>query len=243
MRIKLEKIMKDTVKTLAIITARGGSKRIPKKNIKDFLGKPIITYSIAAALESGAFDTVMVSTEDDEIARIAKKAGAAIPFLRSMDTANDYAVTADVIREVIETYLKEGIRFTHVCCIYPTAPFVTSARIREAMELLIASEMDCVIPVVPFSFPPQRGFIIENNSLSMKWPEYRDSRSQDLETFYHDCGQFYCIKTDCFLAQKKLYMEKAYPLVLKEIEVQDIDTLEDWELAEQKYQYLLKAKK
>lgn len=239
----LERKMKDTIKTLAIITARGGSKRIPRKNMKQFLGKPIITYSIAAALASNAFDIVMVSTEDEEIASIAKKAGAQVPFLRSVETAGDYAVTADVIREVIEAYEKEGTHFTHVCCIYPTAPFITGERLNEAMQLLLKNEVDCVIPVVRFSFPPQRGFIIKNDILSMKWPEYRDSRSQDLEPFYHDSGQFYCIKVDRFLEQNKLYMDIAYPLVLKEIEVQDIDTIEDWEIAEQKYQYMIKAKK
>lgn len=226
------------MKTVAIITARGGSKRIPRKNIKEFLGKPIIEYSIQAALQSGAFDEVMVSTDDEEIARVAKHAGAQVPFLRSAKNANDFATTTDAIIEVLKTYQKEGTEFTHACCIYPTAPFVTSERLRKAMEYLTNDDVDSVVPVVPFSYPIQRGFLINNDKLQMKWPEYMQSRSQDLETVYHDSGQFYALKVKSFFEQKKLFMNHTVPIVLSELEVQDIDTLDDWNLAEQKYKYL-----
>lgn len=225
------------MKTLAIITARGGSKRIPRKNIKNFLGKPIIEYSIEAALKSKVFDEVMVSTDDLEIAEVAKKAGARVPFFRSPEKANDFATTADVIEEVIVKYREQGELYTHLCCIYPTAPFITSKRLKEAMKLLENINADSVVPVVPFSYPIQRGFLINEDKLKMKWPEYMESRSQDLEKVYHDSGQFYCLKIESFLKEKKLFMKNTFPMILSEIEVQDIDTMDDWNLAEQKYKY------
>ena len=151
-------------KAVAIITARGGSKRIPHKNIRDFCGRPILSYSIRAALESGAFDEVMVSTDDDEIVRVARQWGAAVPFLRSQDTSGDYASTDDVILEVIRDYEKQGIHFERFCCLYPTAPFLTAQRLREAMALLDTAES--VMPVVAFSYPPQRGLIVERMDAS-----------------------------------------------------------------------------
>ena len=220
---------------IAMITARGGSKRIPRKNIKDFCGRPILAYSIEAALGSGVFDTVMVYTEDEEIAEIARHLGAEVPFFRSGETAGDFASTADVILEVILEYGKIGQSYDMLCCIYPTAPFLTGDRLREAMELLEKSGADCVQPVVRFSFPPQRCLIEENGQLKFKWPEYRNARSQDLEPFYHDAGQFYCLNTESFLRQRVLVMEKTVPLILPEMEVQDIDTKQDWRLAEIKY--------
>ncbi len=226
------------MKRIAMITARGGSKRIPRKNIKPFLGKPIINYSIEAALESGMFQEVMVSTDDEEIATIARKAGANVPFMRSEATSNDYATTADVIREVLESYEKLGQTFDQVCCIYPTAPFITSARLVEAMTLLTKHECETVMPVVPFSFPPQRCVVIREGQLQAKFPEHMMKRSQDLEPQYHDAGQFYCVDIKAFDHQYKLIMEHTIPLVLRELEVQDIDTLEDWELAEVKYKIL-----
>ena len=179
------------MKSVAIITARGGSKRIPHKNIKPFLGKPILEYSIEAALGADYFQEVMVSTDDEEIARIARHAGAQVPFMRSENTANDYATTADVILEVLESYERIGKKFDQVCCIYPTAPFVTANALKTAMMLLEQEKSDCVIPVVKFSFPPQRCVVINQGRLTPKWPENMKVRSQDLEPFYHDCGQFY----------------------------------------------------
>lgn len=176
-----------STKNLAIITARGGSKRIPRKNIKPFCGKPILCYSIEAALSSGVFDEVMVSTDDEEIAQVAKKAGAKVPFFRSAETADDYASTDDVIMEVIKAYQQIGQHFDSFCCIYPTAPFLSSERLRSAMELL--KEADSVMPVVPFSYPPQRGLIVNGAGfVERQFPEYATARSQDLPKIYHDCG-------------------------------------------------------
>lgn len=227
------------MKILAVITARGGSKRIPRKNIKPFLGKPILLYSIQAALDSGVFDEVMVSTEDEEIARLAEEAGAKVPFFRSSDTANDYATTADVLLEVLEQYRELGMQFDYVCCIYPTAPFVSAKRLAEAMEKLTAQGADSLLPVVRFGFPPQRSVVVDDDGfLQFRWPEHMLTRSQDLEPFYHDAGQFYCLRTESFLKQKKMVMEKTLPLVLPESEVQDIDTEEDWRIAEAKFRAL-----
>ena len=184
--------------SVAIITARGGSKRIPRKNIKEFCGKPIIAYSIEAALGSGIFDEVMVSTDDVEIADIAKAFGAKVPFFRSEKTSNDFATTADVISEVLEKYEKMGRSFDYACCIYPTAPFVTAEKFKLAMEKLQSEGGDSAMPVVKFSFPPQRCLVINNGSLEYKWPENMNKRSQDLEPFYHDCGQYYVFKVDSF---------------------------------------------
>ncbi len=226
-------------KSIAMITARGGSKRIPRKNVKEFLGKPILLYSIEAALEAGIFDEVMVSTDDEEIASLAKNAGAKVPFMRSDDTANDYATTTDVVYEVLKEYEKRGEEFEYCCCIYPTAPFVTADCLREAMDMLIDTKADSLVPVVRFGFPPQRGVIIKDGRMEFKWPENKFTRSQDLEPFYHDCGQFYCLKTDSFLAQKSLVMEDTVAFIREESKVQDIDTMEDWKMAELKYRMML----
>lgn len=221
---------------VAIITARGGSKRIPRKNIKNFLGKPIICYSIEAALASGAFSEVMVSTDDEEIAQIALSAGAKVPFMRSREAADDYASTDDVILEVLQAYEKIGQTFDRFCCIYPTAPFITDTRLKTAMELLDTAES--VMPVVAFSYPPQRCMIIEHGELQRKYPEHATTRSQDLEPYYHDCGQFYACRTLPFLAAGTTDVENLVPLITSPLEVQDIDTLEDWALAEMKYRFL-----
>ena len=224
-------------RNLAIITARGGSKRIPHKNIKSFVGKPIIAYSIEAALKSGVFDEVMVSTDDEEIARIALEYGAKVPFMRSDANAGDYASTDDVIMEVLKAYEERGERFERFCCIYPTAPFVTAERLKEAIEML--DDTDSVNPVVEFSYPPQRGMIINNNNcLERQYPEYATGRSPDLRKIYHDAGQFYACRTEAFLKAGTTDVEKLSPLILSPLEVQDIDTIEDWEIAEIKYRRL-----
>ena len=223
---------------IAIITARGGSKRIPRKNIKPFCGKPILAYSIQAAKDSGIFDEVMVSTDDEEIAQIAREYGAEVPFLRSEATSNDYAITADVLKEVVEEYEKRGRSFDQICCIYPTAPFVTGEKLAKAVKLLESNEVDSVVPVVAFSYPPMRGLVIREGIAQMKWPEHHATRSQDLEPMYHDCGQFYVVRTQALLREKTLFCKKTAPLILSELEVQDIDTEVDWELAELKYELL-----
>lgn len=222
---------------LAIITARGGSKRIPRKNIKDFCGRPILTYSIDAAKASGVFQEIMVSTDDEEIAEIARAYGASVPFLRSERTSDDYASTDDVIMEVLKEYEKLGKHFDAFCCIYPTAPFLTGDRLKDAMELL--QKADSVMPVVPFSYPPQRGLIVNTDGfVERQFPEYATARSQDLQKIYHDCGQFYACRTIPFFEAGTTDVEKLLPLVLTEMEVQDIDTPEDFEIAEIKYRRL-----
>ena len=221
---------------VAIITARGGSKRIPGKNIKEFLGKPILAYSIEAALKSGVFDEVMVSTDDLDIAEIAIQYGANVPFYRSENTAGDFSTTNDVLMEVIDEYEKRGVYFSMACCIYPTAPFVTAAKIRTAMNLLEESDADTLIPVVQFSYPPQRALVMQEGRLVFKNPEYIDSRSQDLEKQYHDVGQFYCFKVTPFKINRKLMVGNILPFVVPEMEVQDIDTQSDWDIAQIKYQ-------
>ncbi len=226
------------MKTLALITARGGSKRIPKKNIKEFNGKPIIAYSIEAALKSGVFDEVMVSTDSEEIAEIAKKYGAKVPFLRSEATSNDYATTTDVIEEVINEYRKMGQEFEVLTCMYPTAPFITAERLKVAVETLLSSDADSLIPVVRFSYPPQRAMEIQDGCLVFRQPEYLAARSQDLVPHYHDAGQFYVTRTESFLKNRNLLLGKILPLELSELEVQDIDNEVDWKLAELKYQLI-----
>ncbi len=226
------------MKSIAIITARGGSKRIPRKNIKEFLGKPIIAYTIEAAIASNMFDQVMVSTDDNEIAEIAKKYGAMVPFMRSEKTSNDFATTADVLNEVIDEYKKLGENFEYMCCLYPTAPFVTPEAIGQAMKILEDNGADTVLPVVKFSFPPQRGVIMKDGYLTPKYPECMPMRSQDLEPMYHDAGQFYCMKVSSFLEQGKVVMDKTMPYMQDDMNVQDIDTPEDWAIAEVKYKVL-----
>lgn len=226
------------MRKIAIITARGGSKRIPRKNIREFCGKPILAYSIEAARESGLFDTVMVSTEDREIAGIARQYGAEVPFYRSERTAGDFATTNDVLLEVLEEYGKRGAHYDLGCCIYPTAPFVTADKLKCAMERLEGSDADTLIPVVNFSYPPQRAMIVKEGHLVFEYPQYLDSRSQDLEPHYHDVGQFYLFYTEAFRKNKKLMVGNILPYVVSEMEVQDIDNQTDWEIAEIKYRFM-----
>lgn len=226
------------MKTLAMITARGGSKRIPRKNIKEFNGKPIMAYSIEAAIQSGVFDEVMVSTDDEEIADIAMKYGASVPFFRSENTSNDFATTVDVIDEVIREYHNRGKDFDVFACIYPTAPFVTAVKLKEAVEKLASSDADSLIPVVRFSYPPQRAMEIHDGRLVFRHPENLSTRSQDLEPHYHDAGQFYVARTESFLKNKGIMIGQILPIELSELEVQDIDNEIDWKLAEMKYKLL-----
>ncbi len=226
------------MKTLAMITARGGSKRIPRKNIKEFNGKPIMAYSIEAALSSGVFDEVMVSTDDEEIAEIAKKYGATVPFMRSEKTSNDFATTVDVIEEVLDEYRKLGKDFGIFTCIYPTAPFITADKLKESIDKLSASDADSLIPVVRFSYPPQRAMEIHDGNLVFRQPENLTKRSQDLTPHYHDAGQFYVVKTESFRKNRGIMVGKILPLELSELEVQDIDNEVDWQLAELKYKLL-----
>ncbi len=228
---------------IAIITARGGSKRIPKKNIKEFCGKPIIAYSIEAALNAGIFKEVMVSTDSEEIADVARKYGAMVPFIRSEATSNDFATTSDVLLEVIGKYEQHGQTFDIGCCLYPTAPFVTSDTLRDAFETLENSSAKTLLPVVAFSFPPQRGVFIKENRIVLSQPEYLNMRSQDIEKMYHDCGSFSMFRVPAFKRERKLITDNTIPYVMDEIMVQDIDNLSDWKIAELKYNLLFNCER
>jgi len=228
---------------LAIIPARGGSKRIPGKNIKEFLGKPIIAYSIAAALESGLFDEVMVSTDDEKIAEIANKHGAKVPFLRSKKNSDDFATTVEVLLEVIEQYEQKGKYYESACCIYSTAPFISPERLSQGFQKLISENRSSVFPAVPFSYPILRGLKKDvDGKFQMVWPENLNKRSQDLEEIYHDAGQWYWFMIDELKENKSMFSNNSSAIILNPIEVQDIDTLNDWKIAEFKYEYLQSAK-
>lgn len=227
------------MKNLCVIPARGGSKRIPRKNVKPFMGKPIIAYSIEAALQSGLFEEVMVSTDDEEIAETARKYGAKVPFMRSEETSNDFAGTDDVLLEVLDEYKKNGKEFDVLCCLYSTAPFVSSKRLVEAYNEL-NSQVDYIFTCVAYSYPVQRSLHIIDGKMCMVHPEYLDARTQDLETIYHDAGQFYFARISSYLKEKTLWGTNTRGLILSELEVQDLDNITDWTLAEMKYQLLHK---
>lgn len=227
---------------LCIIPARGGSKRIPGKNIKDFLGKPIIAYSIEAAMNSGLFDEVMVSTDDWEIAAVAKKYGASVPFLRSPNTATDFATTFDVIQEVVQEFEVLNKKFNCICCIYACAPFVTNKKLIESFQILQENKFDSVFPIMPYGFPIQRALKIEEEKVSFFYPEFSVSRSQDLEKSFHDAGQFYWMNALVCLEKKQILTTNSGSIVLSELEGQDIDNEVDWKLAELKYELLQSIK-
>ncbi|WP_423147465.1 pseudaminic acid cytidylyltransferase [Rubrolithibacter danxiaensis] len=223
---------------LAIIPARGGSKRIPRKNIKDFLGKPIIAYSIETALKTKLFDEVMVSTDDEEIATIAVKYGAIVPFTRSRANSDDYATTMDVLNEVINDYRsKQNKVFEYVCCIYPTAPLINPDDIKDGLVKLKEGNFDSVFPIVPFSYPIWRALQVENDKVDMIWPENLNSRSQDLKSAYHDAGQWYWLKYE---DDSTILTNNSSYIILNEEHVQDIDSSSDWSIAELKYKLLKK---
>lgn len=225
------------MRSICIIPARGGSKRIPHKNIKEFLGKPIVAYSIEAALKSGLFDEVMVSTDDEQIAEIAKQYGASVPFLRSAETANDFATTRDVLNEVLNEYQKRGKVFDGLCCFYATAPLIATEDLKAAHELLSSSDFACVYPVVQFSYPIWRCLdIAEDGSMKRHWPEFENSRSQDLPKEYHDSGTFYWYK----LNESAFVKGRTGAIILSEDRVQDIDNEVDWKLAEMKFELMHK---
>jgi len=225
------------MKNLCIIPARGGSKRIPRKNVKPFLGKPMLAYSIETAMDSGLFDEIMVSTDDMEIAEVAKQYGAKVPFMRSEETASDYATTADVLKEVIDKYCKQGLFFDNFCCFYATAPLVQSKDVIAAFEHLQKSDFTCVYPVVQFSYPIWRCLDLSaDGAMTRHWPEFENSRSQDLPKEYHDTGTFYWYKTKEWLAGNV----KVGGIEVDEATIQDIDTETDWKLAEIKYELMYK---
>lgn len=222
---------------VAIIPARGGSKRIPGKNIKDFLGKPIIHYSIKAAIKSGLFERVVVSTDSEEIADVALKAGAEVPFMRPESLSNDVAATAPVLEHAINWLNGHGDRVKYFCCIYATAPFVTSKSIQDGFSLLTQRRAPTVFTVTTFESCVFRGLrVTEDGHIKMLWPENEAKRSQDFEEVYYDAGQLYWLDSDKFLKNKTLWPPDTLPLVLPRHLVQDIDTAEDWEAAEMNYE-------
>ena len=224
---------------IAIIPARGGSKRIPRKNIKNFLGKPIISYSIESAIQSNLFDEIMVSTDDKEIAAISKDFGAKVPFYRSIKNASDHATTIDVITEVISNYEKRGRLFEKGCCLYPAAPFTTSEKLISFFSKLEEGNFDCVFPVLKYSHPIQRALKLnKDGKIDILNPEHIFTRTQDLEITYHDAGQFYVFDIRALVSQHKLWTPNTASVAIDEMNAQDIDYEEDWEIAEFKYTYL-----
>lgn len=226
------------MRVLAVLTARGGSTRIPRKNIRDFCGRPMLAWPLSAALESNLFDEVMVSTDDDEIASVARACGASVPFMRSAAASDDFATTADVIDEVLSCWEERGVSFDVVCCLYPTAPFVTAGELREGLSL-IRGGASGVVCVSDFDFPPQRALLLaDDGSLSFERPEFACARSQDLPTTVHDCGRFYFTRVDAWREERTFLSKNCRALVIDPRIACDIDTPADWEIAEMKFRHM-----
>ncbi|MDO6463678.1 pseudaminic acid cytidylyltransferase [Pseudoalteromonas carrageenovora] len=224
---------------IAIIPARGGSKRIPRKNIKEFHGKPMIAYSIEAALDSECFDKVIVSTDDKEIAEVAIQYGAEVPFMRPANIADDYATTLDVIKHAVEYTEQQGWGVKSVCCIYATAPFLIPEFIQRGLIELTSSNIDYAFSATSFPFPIQRALKLNHEQrVEMFQPEYLNTRSQDLEEAYHDAGQFYWGTVEAFIEKKTIFGSNSKSILLPRKRVQDIDTPEDWDLAEALYRVI-----
>ncbi|MDR2145847.1 MAG: pseudaminic acid cytidylyltransferase [Tannerella sp.] len=225
-------------KTIAIIPARGGSKRIPGKNIKSFLGKPMLSYAIGACKNAGIFSEIMVSTDSDEIAEVALNNGANVPFMRSSQTADDFAATFDVLEEVVCNYKNAGREFDYICCVYPCVPFLSGQTLQDAYNQLIASDNDALQPVCKYPVPIEWAMKIENGLLVPNDRNAQLIRSQDLAPKFFDAGMFYMIRSIAFFREKTLIPAKTMAYIMDEREVQDIDTIDDWKLAELKYKLL-----
>lgn len=218
---------------LCVIPARGGSKRIPRKNIREFCGKPMISWSINAAIDSECFDRIIVSTDDDEIADISKKCGAEVPFTRPAELADDYASTTAVIAHAVQWQNDHDVAPDNVCCIYATAPFVQAKDINRGLDLLLSSKADFAFSVTGYDFPIQRAIrITRDEKVEMFQPEHFNTRSQDLEEAWHDAGQFYWGSSLAWLQEKAIFGSNTKPVFLPRHRVQDIDTSEDWKRAE-----------
>lgn len=227
---------------LCVIPARGGSKRIPRKNIKSFCGQAMIGYSIKAALDSQYFDQIIVSTDDAEIAEISKYFGASVPFVRPESLSNDYAGTTPVVKHAIEWFDDQDQSPSEVCCLYATAPFVTANTIKRSYDQMQHTQADYCFTVTSFAFPIQRAIkVTSENRIEMFYPENFEIRSQDLEESYHDAGQFYWGKAESFRQKKPLFSKSSTPYILPRHLVQDVDTPEDWKRAELMYQVLKKS--
>jgi len=219
-----------TNKVLAIIPARGGSKRIPRKNIKNFLGKPIVAYSIQAAKNCNIFDEIMVSTDDNEIAKVAEQYGATIPFIRSKKNSDHKSTIRNVVEEVVREYSKNGLVFEYICCILPTAPLIKVENIRRGYYLLKNGGYESIRPVISYSYPVQKGARLHGNNIKLLYPKYQDYRTQDLEVIYHDAGQFYWMTNEIKLTGKNMGA-----FIIPELDAHDIDNNIDWQIAELKY--------
>lgn len=221
---------------VCIIPARGGSKRIPQKNIREFCGKPMIAYSIEAAKESGLFSRIIVSTDSDEIAEVARKWGAEVPFMRPAELSGDHVSTETVISHALDCLKDESMEVKYACCLYATAPFVQTVYLNKGLKLLKSSGATTGFSVTVFPFPIFRGLRInERGALEMIWPEHRVTRSQDLPEAYHDAGQFYWVNVAKFMQMPQLYSPDSVPIILPRYLVQDVDTEEDWRRAELMY--------
>ena len=228
---------------IAVIPARGGSKRIPRKNIKLFSGKPIIAWSIEAAIKAKIFDKIIVSTDDDEIANIAIKYGASVPFLRPEKLSDDFTGTNSVVKHAINFLNGNEKKVDYACCIYATAPFLDSSYILQGYNAIIENKIKFAFSVTTFPFPVQRAIRINDESkIEPIWPEFIQDRSQDLEEAFHDAGQFYWGTADAFLKEENMYVNNSYPIKLPRFLTQDIDTYEDWLQAELIFKALIDNK-
>lgn len=228
---------------IAVIPARGGSKRIPRKNIKYFHDKPIIAYSIESAINSGCFDQVVVSTDDLEIAEIAKKYGAVVPYIRPSNISDDHTGTNTVVSHAIQWFIEQGETVEYACCIYATAPFLQPKYIQEGFNNIQKGGFNFSFSVTTFAFPVQRAIRIKNNGVEPIWSDFILERSQDLEEAYHDAGQFYWGTSKAFINEYELFSSGSLPVVLPRYLTQDIDTLEDWKYAELMFEVLTESEK
>ena len=218
---------------LAVIPARGGSKRIPRKNIRDFCGKPIIAWSIEAALDSGCFDRVIVSTDDSEIAEVARTWGAQVPFIRPVQLSDDFTGILPVIRHAITWLMNDGDSYDHVCCIYATAPFIRPQDLQNGLETMLTNRCEYSLAVTSYAFPIQRAvYITPSGHLKMFDSHHFSTRSQDLVQAYHDAGQFVWGLTEAWINEAQIFSERTSPVILPRHRVEDIDTMEDWVRAE-----------
>ena len=222
---------------LAVIPARGGSKRIPQKNIRSFCGRPVMAYSIQAAISSGVFERIVVSTDCPKTAELAESCGAEVPFVRPAELADDLTPTIPVIAHALEFFSAADVTFDHVCCIYASAPFVLAADLVAGLQKMVANpQADFLIPITTFAFPIFRALKSEQGNIKMFWPEHEQTRSQDLPEAYHDAGQFYWGRSKAWTGQTGLYSANTIAMSIPRHRVQDLDTLEDWERAEKMYQ-------
>ena len=228
---------------LCVIPARGGSKRIPKKNIKNFCGKPIIAWSIETSIASKCFDKIIVSTDDAEIAEIAKKYGAEVPFVRSKKLSDDFIGTVPVISDAVKWQIENFQKPLYVCCVYPTAPFIQLSVLKDGLKIIKERNFEYVFTATNYAYPIQRSFRIKDDKrLEMFYPQNYNSRSQDLEEAFHDAGQFYWGLSEAWLNNKPIISENAKPILISRSRVMDIDTLEDWQIAERMFEQLDKKK-